>query len=329
MGFSGHTRRLSHQNGNLLDRVHYHCPESHEQGCPCRVQVTKTSWRFAASTASAIACHRCGQARAARRPFTLTEVRVLYELAHAADSPDHSGDGLTAAAIGQNARPRPELPRSRILRKFDAQGLIARAASSSESPRRAHHTDRCGSASVGSFRIRQQRRDGGAAGKPSRAPDRSNSVRRHAWQIESTLAPQRTWPATPATGERFPVARPPTRRHGLGDQPSRRALPPGIWLGRHFEAMVADICAKFIRDFDPTGERCWIAEDDDGPLGSIFLCCVTTPPRAKLRMLLVVSRARGGPPCQRLVDECPRSRAKRDTARDAVDQRHPFTRRAI
>ena len=73
---------------------------------------------------------------------------------------------------------------------------------------------------------------------------------------------------------------------------------------------MADICAKFIRDFDPTGERCWIAEDDDGPLGSIFLLRdnATT---AKLRMLLVEPRARGLGLGQRLVDEMSRVRARR------------------
>jgi N-acetylglutamate synthase-like GNAT family acetyltransferase len=74
------------------------------------------------------------------------------------------------------------------------------------------------------------------------------------------------------------------------------------WDGT-FEALVADICAKFINNFDATRERCWIAEDDAGPLGCIFLVKKTNA-TAKLRMLLVEPRARGLGLGNRLVDEC-------------------------
>lgn len=233
-------------------------------------------------------------------PFTLTEVRVLYELAHAADSPDHKGDGLTAAAIGQMLDLDPSYL-SRILRKFDAQGLIARAASSSD--RRAAHITLTVAGRQALAPLESASNDETAALLAAvAAPDRSNLLAAMR-QIESTLAPQRTLLATPATGERFRL-----RAHRPGDM--------GWVISRHgalyhqhygwdgtFEAMVADICAKFIRDFDPASERCWIAEDDDGPLGSIFLVRdnATT---AKLRMLLVEPRARGLGLGQRLVDEC-------------------------
>jgi GNAT superfamily N-acetyltransferase len=70
-----------------------------------------------------------------------------------------------------------------------------------------------------------------------------------------------------------------------------------------FEAMVAEICAKFIHEFDAERERCWIAEDAAGPLGCIFLV-KKTKTTAKLRMLLVEPRARGLGLGNRLVDEC-------------------------
>jgi DNA-binding MarR family transcriptional regulator len=37
-----------------------------------------------------------------------------------------------------------------------------------------------------------------------------------------------------------------------------------------FEALVAEIAAKFIRNFDPKRERCWIAEREGGIVGSVF-----------------------------------------------------------
>ena len=73
-----------------------------------------------------------------------------------------------------------------------------------------------------------------------------------------------------------------------------------------FEALVADVLAKFIRKFDATRERCWIAEttSDKRFLGCIFLTKSEDPEVCKLRMLLVEKEARGMGLGNRLVDEC-------------------------
>jgi DNA-binding MarR family transcriptional regulator/GNAT superfamily N-acetyltransferase len=70
-----------------------------------------------------------------------------------------------------------------------------------------------------------------------------------------------------------------------------------------FEGVVAGIVAKFIRDYDAKRERCWIAEKDGEPVGSVFL--VSRSKRiAQLRLLLVEPRARGLGIGARLVSEC-------------------------
>lgn len=69
-----------------------------------------------------------------------------------------------------------------------------------------------------------------------------------------------------------------------------------------FEALVAEIVANYLREFDPAGERCWIAEKDGHVIGSVFVVRHDEH-TAKLRMLYVDGSARGLGVGKRLLEE--------------------------
>ncbi len=112
----------------------------------------------------------------------------------------------------------------------------------------------------------------------------------------------------------------------LGAEPEPRALyvlrPPlpgdlGWVVQRHgrctqeygwdetFEALVAEIVARFVRTYDPKRERCWIVEKDAHNVGSNF-CVQKSPTVVQLRLLLVDPEVRGLGIGKHLVEECVR-----------------------
>jgi DNA-binding MarR family transcriptional regulator/GNAT superfamily N-acetyltransferase len=219
-------------------------------------------------------------------PFSLTESRVLYELAHR--------DGATAAELARDlGLDRGYL--SRILRGFEKRRLLARTTSTADG-RRSHLalTER-GRDAFAPLHARSRDEIGAMLGALTEAEQQRLLEAMGA--IESVLgAPaERKAPymlRSHQPGDMGWVV----HRHGVLYSQEYR------WDER-FEALVAEIVAKFIQRFDPKRERCWIAEKDGEIVGSVFLVRHSATV-GQLRLLLVEPRARGLGVGSRLVSEC-------------------------
>ena len=217
--------------------------------------------------------------------YTLAEARVLFELAH---RPEASAGDLVRD-LGMDAGYL-----SRILKRFEAAGLLVRAASPDDS-RRAHlQLTEAGHAAFVPL-DEASRVQVGRMIEPLSAMERSRLVR--AMQVvEQALTRDR---------RAIEVS---LRAHRPGDMgwvTHRQALLYATEYGwdETFEALVAEITAGFVRNFDPAHERCWIAERGGEILGSVF-CVGESETVAKLRLLYVEPDARGLGIGRRLVEEC-------------------------
>jgi DNA-binding MarR family transcriptional regulator/GNAT superfamily N-acetyltransferase len=224
-------------------------------------------------------------------PYTLTESRVLYELAHSprTDAADLRAElSLDAGYL------------SRILNKFEEAGLIERGPSAPD-PRRRRVTLTARGREAAALLDERARETVGA--------------------LLDTVPPE----VRPRLAEALR-----TVRDILGDEPSAPSRPPGDvvlreprpgdlgWIVQRnaavyaaeygfntdYEGLVARIVADFAEDHDPHLERVWIAELDGRPVGCVMCVRDDAPATARLRLLLVEPDARGLGIGDRLVGAC-------------------------
>jgi DNA-binding MarR family transcriptional regulator/GNAT superfamily N-acetyltransferase len=219
-------------------------------------------------------------------PYSLSEARVLYELAHR--------DDLAAKEIGIELGLDAGYL-SRIIQNFDDKGLISRKPLATD--RRQYQLSLTAKGRQAFAKLNQSSHDEVAAMLAALSDQDGRRLTDAMATIETVLAPE-------------PRARPTVllRSHRIGDMGwviSGQAIAYAEEYGWDisYEALVAEICAQFIKDYDPSREHCWIAEADSEPLGSVFLVKASDE-LAKLRLLLVEKKARGLGIGRALVEQC-------------------------
>jgi DNA-binding MarR family transcriptional regulator/GNAT superfamily N-acetyltransferase len=221
-----------------------------------------------------------------KSPFSLSEARVLYELAHR--------ENLAAKEIGIELGLDPGYL-SRIVQNFDESGLITREPSPAD--RRQYRLALTPKGRQAFAKLERSTQDDVAAMLETLSGGGSRRLIAAMAEIERLLGASRDG-ARPAI----------LRGHRAGDMgwvvQSHGALYASEYgFDSSFEALVAEIAAKFLGSFDASRERCWIAEIDNTPVGSVFLV-KHTDDVAKLRLLLVDPAGRGRGLGKRLVAEC-------------------------
>jgi DNA-binding MarR family transcriptional regulator/N-acetylglutamate synthase-like GNAT family acetyltransferase len=224
--------------------------------------------------------------------FSLTEARVLYELAHR--------EKPTATDL-RNSLELDAGYLSRILSAFEKRGLVERTPSQDDARQSLLALTAKGHQQFAPLQTRTIQQVGGMLEKLSENEQRQLTGAMQT--IEKLLAPAER-PESPSKASYL------LRPHQSGDMGwvvHRQGLLYAQEYGydEHFEALAAEIVATFIQHYDAKRERCWIAEKDGEVVGSVFVTAKSKT-IAKLRLLYVEPAARGLGIGSRLVSECVR-----------------------
>ncbi|GHO85761.1 bifunctional helix-turn-helix transcriptional regulator/GNAT family N-acetyltransferase [Dictyobacter formicarum] len=219
-------------------------------------------------------------------PYTLTEARIIFELAHR--------EQTTASQLGRELGLDPGYL-SRILAQLEQRGLTEKRRSDNDG--RQYLLSLTAEGREAAQLLDQRSRDEVAEMLNALSEGEQQRLIKAMQDIEGILTksfkfsePFFLRPHQP--GDMGWV----THRHGV-----LYAREYG-WDER-FEALVAQIVAGFVNNYDPAHEHCWIAEMQGEIVGSVFLVRASDS-MAKLRLLLVEPNARGLGLGSHLVEAC-------------------------
>lgn len=229
--------------------------------------------------------------------LSLTEVRVLYELAHHSPADSTPGSGTISAAqlggyLGLDAGYL-----SRILRRFEAKSWVRRTRSASDARQSLLTLTQDGHAV---FAPLQQKSCDEAAALLAPLPAHQRL------QMVDALATARRLLDPGAASPRISSAilrDPKPGDMGWVVQQHGEIYAREYGLNTEFEALVADIVAKYLRNYQSDWERCWIAEVSGERAGAAFVVRKSKSV-AQLRLLILAPQARGLGLGARLTDEC-------------------------
>jgi DNA-binding MarR family transcriptional regulator/GNAT superfamily N-acetyltransferase len=214
--------------------------------------------------------------------LSIAEARVLWEIANR--------DGTLAIELNDALGLDPGYT-SRILRRFEREGWIARGRGS-DARRRPIALTEAGRAVFADLDTRQR---GVIEAKLATlaAPDRDGLG--HALDTARGLLGD--------TRRGYTIR--PHRAGDMGMITARQAIlyADGYGWGAPMEILLGEVTGAFLRDFQPDREACWIAESGGAMAGSIF-CCDAGDEIAKLRLLYVEPWARGMGIAGDLVTRC-------------------------
>ena len=219
--------------------------------------------------------------------LSLTEVRVLYELAHReAPSAGELGRdlGLDAGYL------------SRILRRFETRGWIRRVPAPGD---RRRSLVRLTAAGQRAFAPLQERsRSEAAALLAPLAPAQRRELVDGMERLQRVREPDR-----PAAARTVVLRDPRPGDLGWVVQQHGELYAREYRFNAQFEALVADVAGRYLKNFDPAWEKGWIAEVDGERAGSVFVVRRSATV-AQLRLLILTPEARGRGLGARLTDEC-------------------------
>jgi len=234
-------------------------------------------------------------------PYSLGEMRVLYEIGQADRIANNLADVPTASDIARML----DLDTgylSRVLRNFEKRKLISRKTSAKDA-RQSHLTLTAHGRKT--FLAMEQRSQNFVAAMLDRLkPAKQARLVASMNEIETLLEGDAA--AKPKAKRNYILRAP---KHGdLGWMVSSHAeiYAREYGWGDPFEGLCAQIVADFINKYDSTCERCWIAELDGQNVGSVMLVKDSEPGVARVRLLLVDPKARGLGLGAHLIDECVR-----------------------